>query len=147
MEVILKEDIKGLGYKNDQVTVKGGYGRNYLIPKGLALVASESNRKRIAENVKQASHKAEKVKQDAESVAQSIGDVVLEISSKAGENGKIFGAVTALQISDALKSKGFEIDRKRISFKTPVKTLGDYQAVLDLHREVQHEVAFKVVEG
>ena len=147
MEVILIEDIKGLGYKNDLVTVKGGYGRNYLIPKGLALVASQSNKKRIAENVKQAAHKAEKIKQDAESIAQSIGDLVLEISSKAGEKGKIFGAVTALQISDALKSKGFEIDRKKITFKTQVKTLGDYEAILDLHREVQHEVAFKVVEA
>lgn len=143
----MKEDIKGLGYKNDLVTVKGGYGRNYLIPKGLALVASESNKKRIAENVKQAAHKADKIKQDAEAIAEAIGATILEISSKAGENGKIFGAVTAIQISDALKSKGFEVDRKRISFKTPVKTLGDYQVVLDLHREVQHEVAFKVVEG
>ena len=147
MEVILKDDIKGLGYKNDLVTVKGGYGRNYLIPKGLALVASESNRKRIAENVKQASHKAEKIKQDAETLAQSISEVVLEISSKVGENGKIFGAVTALQISEALKSKGFEVDRKKITFKTPVKTLGNYQAVVDLHREVQPEVSFKVVEA
>lgn len=147
MEVILKDDIKGLGYKNDLITVKGGYGRNYLIPKGLALVASESNKKRIAENVKQASHKAEKIKQDAETLAQSISEVVLEISSKAGENGKIFGAVTALQISEALKSKGFEVDRKKITFKTPVKTLGDYQAVIDLHREVQPEVSFKVVEA
>jgi len=147
MEVILKEDIKGLGYKNDQVTVKGGYGRNYLIPKGLALVASESNKKRISENVKQASHKAAKIKQDAEALAQSIGEVVLEISSKAGENGKIFGAVTALQISEALKSKGIEVDRKKITFKTPVKTLGDYQAVIDLHREVQYEVSFKVVQA
>ena len=147
MEVILKEDIKGLGYKNDLVTVKGGYGRNYLIPKGLALVASHSNKKRIAEDVKQAAHKAEKIKQDAETLASSIGEVVLEISSKAGENGKIFGAVTALQISDALKTKGFEIDRKKISFKTQVKTLGDYEVILDLHREVQHSVAFKVVEA
>jgi large subunit ribosomal protein L9 len=147
MEVILKEDLKGLGYKNDLVKVKSGYGRNYLIPKGLALVASESNKKQIAENVKQASHKAEKIKQDAEAIAEAIGDVVLEISSKAGENGKIFGAVTPIQISDALKNKGFEIDRKKISFKSQVKTLGDYQAVLDLHREVQHEVAFKVIEA
>ncbi len=147
MEVILKEDIKNLGYKNDLVNVKGGYGRNYLIPKGLALVASESNKKRIAENVKQASHKAAKIKQDAETLAQSIGEVVLEISSKAGENGKIFGAVTSLQISEALKSKGIEVDRKKISFKTPVKTLGDYLVVIDLHREVQHEVSFTVVKA
>jgi len=147
MEVILTEDVQGLGYKNDLVSVKGGYGRNYLIPKGLALVASTSNKKRIAENVKQAAHKAEKIRQDAESLAQTIGDLVLEISTKAGENGKIFGAVTALQISDALKSKGFEVDRKKISFKTAVKTLGDYTAVLDLHREVKHEVNFKVIEA
>lgn len=147
MEVILTEDIQGLGYKNDLVTVKGGYGRNYLIPKGLALVASEANKKRIGENVKQAAHKAAKIQQDAESLAESIGDVVLEISTKAGENGRIFGAVTALQISDALKSKGFEVDRKKIAFKGAIKTLGDYTAILDLHREVKHEVNFKVVEA
>ncbi len=147
MKVILIDDIKGLGYKNDLITVKGGYGRNYLIPKGLALVASESNKKRIAENVKQASHKAAKIKQDAVTLAESIEGVVLEISSKAGENGKIFGAVTALQISEALKSKGFSVDRKKITFKTPVKTLGDYEAVINLHREVQHDIAFKVIEA
>ena len=147
MEIILTEDIQGLGYKDDLVKVKGGYARNYLIPKGLALVASESNKKRIAENVKQAAHKAAKIQQDAESLAESIGDLVLEISTKAGENGRIFGAVTALQISDALKNKGFEVDRKKISFKSAVKTLGEYAVVLDLHREVQHEVNFKVVEA
>jgi large subunit ribosomal protein L9 len=147
MDVILTEDIQGLGYKNDLVSVKGGYGRNYLIPKGLALVANESNKKRIEENVKQAAHKAAKIRQDAESLAESIGDVVLEISTKAGENGRIFGAVTALQISDALNSKGFEVDRKKISFQGAVKTLGEYTAILDLHREVKHEVNFKVVEA
>lgn len=147
MEVILKEDINGLGYKNDVVTVRAGYGRNYLIPRGLAETANQSNKKRIAEDVKQAAHKAEKVKQDAEDLAASIGEVVLQISTKAGESGKIFGAVTTLQISEALKEKGFDIDRKKITFKTPVKNLGDYEAVLDLHREVKHDVAFKVVEA
>ncbi len=147
MDIILKEDINGLGYKNDVVSVKAGYGRNFLIPRGLAEVANESNKKRIAEDVKQAAHKAEKIKQDAEDLAASIGDVVLEITTKAGESGKIFGAVTTLQISEALKSKGFEIDRKKISFKGAVKNLGDYQAILDLHREIKHEVAFKVMEG
>lgn len=147
MEIILKEDISGLGYKNDIVSVKPGYGMNFLIPRGLAEVASDSNKRRISENVKQAAHKAEKIKQDAESLASSIGDVVLLISSKAGESGKIFGAVTTLQISEALKEKGFDIDRKKISFKNPVKNLGDYHAILDLHREVKHELAFKVVEG
>lgn len=147
MEVILKEDINGLGYKNDVVSVKAGYGRNYLIPQGLAEVANASNKKRIAENVKQAAHKAEKIKKDAEDLAASIGEVALEITTKAGESGKIFGAVTTTQISEALKDKGFEIDRKKISFKTAVKNLGEYQAILDLHREVKHEVNFKVVEG
>jgi len=147
MEIILKEDINGLGYKNDVVTVKAGYGRNYLIPKGLAEVANQSNKKRIAENIKQAAHKAAKVKQDAENLAASIGEVELKISTKAGESGKIFGAVTALQIAEALKEKGFDIDRRKISFKSAVKNLGDYEAELDLHREVKHSVKFQVVEA
>lgn len=145
MEVILKEDIKGLGYKNDLVNVKPGYGRNYLIPQGFAVIGSASNKKMLQENIKQASHKAEKVKQDAEAIAASIGDVVLEIPAKVGESGKIFGAITTLQIADALKRKGIDIDRKKISLKSEVKTAGDYVAVIDLHREVKHEVNFKVV--
>jgi len=147
MEIILKEDINGLGYKNDVVSVKAGYGRNYLIPKGLAEVANQSNKKRIAENIKQAAHKAAKIKQDAENLAASIGEVELKISTKAGESGKIFGAVTALQIAEALKEKGFDIDRRKISFKSAVKNLGDYEAELDLHREVKHSVKFQVVEA
>ncbi len=145
MEVILKEDIKGLGYKNDLVDVKPGYGRNYLIPRGFAVIASEANKKVMAENIKQASHKAEKLKQDAQAIADGIGDMVLEIPAKVGESGRIFGAVTTLQISDALKEKGFEVDRKQISFKSEVKTVGEYVAELDLHREVKHEVNFKVI--
>jgi large subunit ribosomal protein L9 len=145
MEVILKEDIKGLGYKNDLVSVKPGYGRNYLIPQGFAMIASTSNKKMLAENVKQASHKADKVRQDAEAIAESIGDTVLEIAAKVGESGKIFGAITTLQISDALKRKGINIDRKKISLKGDVKTEGDYEAVIDLHRDVKHDVKFRVV--
>lgn len=145
MEVILKEDIKGLGYKNDLVNVKPGYGRNYLIPQGFAIIASTSNKKVLAENVKQASHKADKVKQDAESIAASIGNSVFEIAAKVGETGKIFGAITTLQISDALKRKGFDIDRKKISLQSDVKTEGEYEAIIDLHREVKHAVKFKVV--
>ena len=145
MEVILKEDIQGLGYKNDFVKVKPGYARNYLIPKGFAILASPSNRKMIEENIRQAAHKAEKVKQDAEALSESIGALVLEIPAKVGETGKIFGAVTTLQISDALKDKGFEIDRKKISFKSDVKTAGDFVALLDLHKEVKHELKFSVV--
>ena len=145
MDIILREDIQGLGYKYDVVSVKDGYGRNFLIPQGKAMVASKSNRKMIEENIRQAAHKAEKLKQDAQSLADSIGEIVLEIKTKAGEKGRIFGAITSLQISDALNDRGYEIDRKKISFKEKIKTLGDYHAVLDLHKEVQHEVAVKVV--
>lgn len=145
MEVILKQDIKGLGYVNDIVDVKPGYGRNYLIPQGLASVASESNKKMLAENLKQAAHKAEKVKGDAQAVADGVKDLLLEVKTKVGDNGKIFGAVTTLQISDALKDKGFDVDRKKIGFKGQVKEAGEYEAVLDLHKEVQTEVKFKVI--
>ena len=109
MEVILKQDMQGLGYKNDVITVKAGYGRNYLIPKGFAILANSSNKKMIEENVRQASHKAEKLRKDAEGIAEQIGDLILEIGAKVGESGKIFGAITTLQISDSLKEKGFEI--------------------------------------
>ncbi len=145
MEVILKTDIKGLGYKNDTVSVKPGYGRNYLIPQGFAILASHSNKKMIAENIRQAAHKAEKVKADAQSLADAIGDIVLEIKAKAGDSGKIFGAVTTLQISDALKAKGFDVDRKKISFKGEVKMIGDYELEIDLHKEVKKELKFSVV--
>lgn len=144
MEVILKQDIQGLGYKNDTVSVKPGYGRNYLIPQGYAIIANEANQKMISENIKQAAHKAEKLKKDAEEIAKALGTLTLEIGTKAGESGKIFGAITTLQIADALKGKGFDIDRKKISFN-PIKELGDYTAIVDLHREVQHEISIKVV--
>lgn len=145
MEVILKEDIKGLGYKNDLVDVKPGYGRNYLIPQGFAIIASHSNKKMIEENIRQASHKAEKLKADAQSLADQMTDLVVEIKTKAGDSGKIFGAVTALQISDALKAKGLDVDRKRISFGTNIKQVGEYKIELDLHKEVQHEITVNVI--
>lgn len=145
MEVILKEDIKGLGYKNDTVVVKPGYGRNYLIPQGFAIIGSASNKKMIAENIRQAAHKAEKIRQDAADIAAKMGDLTVEIKTKAGETGRIFGAITALQVSDALAAKGFEIDRKKISFATNIKELGEYPVALDLHKEVKHEVKISVV--
>jgi large subunit ribosomal protein L9 len=140
MEVILKQDISGLGYKNDIIKVKAGYGNNYLIPNGFALIANDSNRRLITENVRQMAHKASKLKQDAESLAAKVGDFVVEIKTKAGESGKIFGAVTALQIADVLKSKGFDIDRKKVILKDNPKQVGSYSAVLDLHKEVKHEI-------
>jgi len=145
MEVILKEDLAGLGYKHDLVTVKAGYGRNYLIPKGFAIVASDSNKKMMAENARQAEHKAEKMRQDAQDFADSIGDITLELGAKVGESGKIFGAITTLQISGALKDKGFEVDKKQITFKSAIKMIGDYEVELDLHREVKHPLKIKVV--
>ena len=145
MEVILKEDIKSLGYKNDLVKVKGGYGRNYLIPNGLAIIAHESNKKVRAENIKQAAHIAAKIKDEADALAKSIGDIILEIFAKVSESGKIFGAITTLQISDALKDRGFNIDRKKIIFEAKIKELGVYTAILDIHKEVQHEIKFKVI--
>jgi len=145
MEIILKTDIAGLGYKNDIVAVKAGYGRNYLIPQGFAMMATPSNRKVVAENIKQAAHKVEKVRQDAFDLATAIGEMALTIPAKTGDSGKIFGRVTSLQISEMLKEKGFDIDRKKISFDTEVKTIGDYAATLDLHKEVKHKIAFSVV--
>jgi large subunit ribosomal protein L9 len=145
MELILKEDVKNLGFKNDVVKVKPGYGRNYLIPQGFAVLATPSSLKVLQENMKQAAHKAEKLLTDAKNLAANIGDAVLEIKAKAGESGRIFGAVTTLQISDALKAKGFEVDRKRINLPSDVKNLGDYEATLILHKEVSHKVKFSVV--
>jgi large subunit ribosomal protein L9 len=145
MEVILKQDVQGLGYKNDVVKVKPGYGRNFLIPNGVALIANESNKKLVAENTRQVAHKAAKLKQDAEAIAQKVGDLTIEIKTKAGETGKIFGAVTSLQIADVLKAKGFDIDRKRVILKETPKQLGTYHATLDLHKEVKHEITVNVV--
>jgi large subunit ribosomal protein L9 len=145
MEIILKTDIKGLGYKNDLVEVKPGYGRNYLIPQGFAVLATGSNKKILAENIKQAAHKAEKIKTEAENIAEKIVELTLEIKAKIGESGKIFGKVTTLQISDALAAKGVDIDRKKISISGPVNGAGEFTAEVDLHREVKTQVKFVVV--
>jgi large subunit ribosomal protein L9 len=141
----LKQDVAGLGYKNDIVKVKAGYGNNYLIPNGIGMIANDSNKRLVNENVRQAAHKASKVKQDAEAIAAKVGELTIEIKTKAGESGKIFGAVTALQIADALKAKGFDIDRKKVVLKESPKQVGTYNATLDLHKEVKHEIKVKVV--
>jgi len=141
----LKQDVAGLGYKNDTVKVKSGYGRNFLIPNGSAIIANDSNKRMIAENIRQAAHKAAKLKQDAEALAAKIGELVVEIKTKAGESGKIFGAVTAVQVADILKSKGFEVDRKKVHFKEQPKQLGTYTVTLDLHKEVKHILNVNVV--
>ena len=144
MEIILKEDIAGLGYKNDIVKVKDGYGRNYLIPQGKAVIATESAKKVLAENERQRAHKLAKIKADAEALAAKLNGVKLSISAKGNEDGTIFGGVGAAQVAEALAAKGFEIDRKAIAAET-VKAAGEYTATITLHKEVKAEVAFVVV--
>lgn len=145
MEIILTTDIAGLGYKNDTIDVKPGYGRNYLIPQGYAKLATTSNKKILAENLKQAAHKAEKIKADAEAIAAQIGDTAITIAMKAGESGRIFGRVTSTQIADALGAKGITVDRKQIALED-IKYIGDFKATIDLHKEVKHEISISVVE-
>ena len=145
MEVILKQDIKKLGEKDDIVVVKPGYGRNYLIPQGFAALATESAKKVLAENIKQAQFKQEKIKQDALGLAEKMEGLKLTIGTKAGESGKIFGSVNTIQFADALKKEGFEVDRRRITFETEPKFLGEYVANLNLHKEVKVQVPFEVV--
>jgi len=144
MEIILTTDIVGLGYKNDTLEVKPGYGRNYLIPQGYAVLATPSNKKILAENLKQAAHKAEKLKKDAEDLAAAIGNEVITISMKTGESGRIFGRVTNTQVSDALGARGINIDRKKIAIED-IKVIGEYKALIDLHKEVKHEVTVSVI--
>ncbi|PRY55131.1 LSU ribosomal protein L9P [Arcticibacter pallidicorallinus] len=145
MELILKQDIKNLGEKDDVVNVKPGFGRNFLIPKGYAIQATSSAKKVLAENLKQAQFKQEKIKNDALAVAAKLEGVKLSIGAKAGESGKIFGAVNTIQVAEALKKEGFEVDRRRITFETEPKFVGEYVANLNLHKEVKVQVPFEVV--
>lgn len=146
MDIILKEDIKGLGYINDVVAVKPGYARNYLIPQGKAIIANTTNKKVLAENIKQAAHKAEKAIADAKSLAEKLGNTVLEVKTKVGDNGKIFGSITPLLLQEALKNAtGVELDRKKIDFSNKIKEVGEYEVELDLHKTVKHTMKFNVV--
>ena len=145
MELILIEDVAGLGYKNDIVSVKKGYGRNYLIPQGKAVIASESARKVLAENLKQRAHKLAKIKADAEELAAKLAPVTLTIATQVSATGTIFGAVNNIQIAEALAKLGFEIDRKTIVVKETVKEVGSYTATVKLHKEVSVEIPFEVV--
>ncbi|WP_291401409.1 50S ribosomal protein L9 [Daejeonella sp.] len=145
MELILKQDIKNLGEKDDVVNVKPGYGRNFLIPKGYATLATESAKKVLAENLKQAAFKQDKIKKDADAIAARLEGVKLSIGAKAGETGKIFGSVNTIQIADALKKEGFDVDRRRITFDVEPKFVGEYIANLNLHKEVKVKVTFEVV--
>ncbi|MDD6209674.1 MAG: 50S ribosomal protein L9 [Bacteroidales bacterium] len=145
MQVILKEDIINLGYKDDIVTVKDGYGRNYLIPEGKAIIASESAKKVLAENLKQRAHKLEKIKADAVELAQKLNGLTLTIGAKTSSTGTIFGSVTNIQVAEALEKEGHKIDRKIIYIKEAIKEVGNYKAVIKLHKEVAAEIALNVV--
>lgn len=145
MQVILLEDILNLGYKDDVVTVKDGYGRNYLLPQKKAVIATESAKKVLAENLKQRAHKLEKVKQDAQAVAAKLEGVSLTIGAKTSSTGTIFGSVTNIQVAEALEKLGHSIDRKVIVIKDAVKEVGSYKAILKLHKEVSVEIPFEVV--
>ncbi len=145
MEIILKEDVINLGYKNDIVNVKSGYGRNYLIPKGKAVIATPSAKKMLAEELKQRAHKLEKIRKDAEELAAKLEGVSLTIATKVSSTGTIFGSVGSIQIADELAKLGHSIDRKTIVVKDTVKEVGHYKAVVNLHKEVSVEIPFEVV--
>ena len=143
MEIILKEDVIGLGYKNDIVNVKAGYGRNFLIPTGKGVIASESAKKVLAEELKQKAVKLAKIKAEAEALAEKLNAVSLSFNAKASSTGVIYGSIGSLQIADELQKLGFDIDRKIIAIKD-VKTAGEYVAVVKLHKEVAAQVPFTV---
>jgi len=146
MEVILKQDMPGLGYKNDLITVKNGYARNYLIPKGLAVLATESSKKVLAEDKKQKAHKEEKILKEAEELAKGLQALQIKIAAKAGTSGKIFGSVNDIQIANAIKEQHkFDIERKDISVDgESIKELGEYIARIRLHKDVVVELKFEV---
>lgn len=145
MEIILKEDVINLGYKGDIVKVRDGYGRNFLIPQKKAVLATESAKKMLAEDLRQRAHKLERIKNEAVELAEKVKDITLAIGAKTSTTGKIFGAVGTVQIADAFEKAGFTIDRRVIVLKEPVKEIGSYKVTLKLHKEVTVEVAFEVV--
>ncbi|MCK9155452.1 MAG: 50S ribosomal protein L9 [Paludibacteraceae bacterium] len=145
MEIILLEDLNNVGYKDDVVSVKNGYGRNFLIPQGKAILATPSAKKQLAEELKQRAHKLEKIKTEALVLAEKLNGVSLTIGAKASATGTIFGSVNNIQIAESLEKKGLNVDRKCIYIKDAVKEVGSYKAIIKLHKEVTAEVAFDVV--
>ena len=144
MQIILLTDIANLGHKDDIISVKPGYGRNYLIPQGYAILATEAAKKIVAENIKQRAHKEAKLKAEAEEIAAKLADVKLTVGAKTSSTGKIFGSINNIMVSEALTAKGFNIDRKKIILKE-VKEIGTHTATIKLHREVKIDVEFEVI--
>lgn len=146
MEVILKKNVDNLGYANDVVTVKPGYGRNFLIPQGYAVLATASAKKAHAEIMKQKSHKESKVLSEAEELGNKLASLSLTITTKVGESGKIFGSVNAIQLADAIRKEGLEVDRKSLKItQEPIREIGTYEAVANLHKDVKTTFSFEVV--
>ena len=146
MEIILKQDVSNLGSKDDVVVVKEGYARNFLIPKGFAIMATPSAKKMLAENVKQRAHKEARIKAEAEKIAAKMTGLKLTIGAKTSSTGKIFGSVNTIQIAEALLNRGFEIDRKIIRLQEEqIKEIGNYKAKVKLHKDVVVEIDFEVV--
>jgi len=146
MEVILMQDTSKLGQKDDIVVVKNGYANNYLIPKGYAIAATPSAKKMHSENLKQRAHKEEKIKANAQEIAAKMAGISLVVGAKTSTSGKIFGSVNTIQIAEALKEKGFEVDRKTITLpEDQIKEVGKYKAVVRLHREVRVDVDFEII--
>lgn len=146
MEIILKKNVDNVGYAGEIVTVKPGYGRNFLIPQGYAVLATESAKKVHAEDMKQKAHKENQIKSDAEAIASKLDGLTVKIKARVGENEKIFGSITTIALSEALKGEGIEIDRKSLKImQEPIKELGTYDAAANLHKEVNQEFKFEVV--
>lgn len=147
MEIILKKDVANLGYAHDVITVKDGYGRNYLIPQGYALLATEANKKVNAESLRQKSYKEQKTRTEAEKLQKALETITVKIGAKAGSTGKIYGSVNAIQIAEAIKEQfNYDVDRKKIHIDgESIKELGAYKATIKLHKEVQATVNFEVI--
>lgn len=145
MKIILKEDVIGLGYKDDVLTVKDGYGRNFLIPTGKAILATESALKVLAEELKQRAHKLAKIKAEAEELAGKLNGLSLDIATKTSESGKVFGSVTSIQIAEALEKQGLSVDKRVIALKEPLKELGSFTVSIKLHKEVAADITVNVV--
>jgi large subunit ribosomal protein L9 len=146
MDIILKQDVANLGHAEDIVTVKNGYGRNYLIPQGLATLATPSARKMHAENQRQRAHKQEKIREEAVALQEKMEGTKLTIGAKTSTKGKIFGSVNTIQIAESLNKLGFDVDRRQISIKEElIKEVGTYTATVKLHREVKVDIEFEIV--
>ena len=148
MEVLLKKDIDRLGNKDEIVTVKNGFGRNYLIPKGIAVLATESVKKMHAETLKQRAHKDNQLKEEAFKIYKKIVKKTFQVPVKIGENGKIFGSITNIQLADSLEKAGFKIERKNITLPSGnLKSIGKFEAEVVLHKEVKGKISFEIIEG